>query len=225
MDTSESTDYGSFQYQQGECRLAFLTTNGNTRGAAAFQFDPLASIGGLDNNEVAELVYASITVQPEIEDEDADQNVGTTFEIRGLFGANIDGFKGEELSPTGQDPADAEIYDLDNINEADVRALQKDVARDEVFETFRSVSSIPFDDEANGPGGGFGGIGVVKEKNWRDLTGRGPVLDNNDKLGILISQNTGDSIINVASNVRYHLVWDVAETSDAGRAFSVPMDD
>lgn len=224
MDTSESTDYGSFDYQQGECRLEFKA-DGNLRGAAAFSFDPLAAIGGLDNNEVAELVYHSITVQPEIEDENGDQDVGTAFEIRGLFGANIDGFKGEEIAPTGQDPADAEIYDLDNISEANVSALQTDVARDEVFEIFRSVSSLPFDDQTNGPGGGLGVAQAQKEKSWRNLTGRGPVLDNNDDLGILISQNVGDTVSDVAANVRYHLVWDVAETSDAGRAFSVPMDD
>jgi hypothetical protein len=63
------------------------------------------------------------------------------------------------------------------------------------------------------------------ERPWRQVTGRGPVLDSNDDIGVNSRLVVNDSIIGCVGQVRAHLVWDVAEVDDAGRAFSVPMDD
>lgn len=220
MDTSagvtdSSTDYSDFRFQQANLDVVKLDT-GNTNLTGFYDFEPLEPVGGLANNEVAELVYLETQVGMEFEQESDDQDVGSSTEVRGTVGSNLSNDAGS-LVANGGINVDGELSD-DSLGDLDGNTL----ADNRIFQMFRVEGSPAFDDEANGTGGGGSAPQQVYEKHFRDLTGRGPVLDQTDDMSATIRIVTGDSVITERANVRLHMYWDVAEVSDAGREFSLP---
>lgn len=217
-DMNESTDYGDFRFQQVQFEHKDRTADGaNSQSTIVFEVDPLESMGGLQTNEVAELVYMETQVSLEYEDETDDQDVGASVEYRGSVGANLDA-KADEVG-SGNTAGDVTIIDASGGSDTSTVRTQ---AKDEVFQSFRLQGNPPFDDETNGPGGSGDNQTVVYEKNWRQLTGRGPVLDANDDISQVSRLILADHIIPISALTRLHLVWDTAEVDEAGRAFSVP---
>jgi len=218
------TDYSDFEYQQ--VLIENIVTPGaenNARIVTSSQIEPLGGIGGLDTNEVAELVYFELQAGLEYEDEDGDQDVGTAAEHRGIFGANLT--EGGTLDFNSDEPNIATISDGDVVQEREDgsgRVQINEATEDGLFQQYETRGVLPFDDEANGPGGGNANNPVKHEKAYRDLTSRGPVLDSNDDLIVNSVVVAGDTVIPVNGTVRLHLIWDTAEVDDAGRAFSVP---
>jgi len=224
MDGGGSTDYSDFEYQQLSARLSTADSTGgtdtNVDGSGAVSFDVLGGIGGLDNNEVAELVYLETNVIMEFEDEVDDQNVGTDVQGRGVIGADLP--LGEGAFIQGKNPVDGQLFDLQNTDDSFSSMSGNSTSDDRMFQLFTVSGGHPFDDETNGVGGSANHENFYAEKPWRELTGRGPVLDASDDIVVALDINAGDSIISQAIEARFHMVWDVAEVSDAGRAFSVP---
>lgn len=215
------TDYGEFKYDQ----FIHEVTGKNQSGGAlnldsAANAEPLQGQGGLDNNEVAELVYAELFVHVEHDDETGDQDAASDSEFRGTFGANLQE-SGQSLLG-GTDPG----WNGTELNENDGSFIRTPAGRyqteDNVFQVFQANGALPSDDSTNGPGSNGGSNVVQYEKNWRELTGRGPVLDANDDLVVVSRLIANDATIAVSGVLHGHLVWDVAEISDAGREFSVP---
>lgn len=215
--SADSTDYSSFEYQQLTARLGFPQASGSqeTELTETVQFDVLGTIGGLANNEVAELVGYRLTVSVDGSDSsaDGDQNVGGTHHFEVALAANGD----NEAVPTNYPGAD----DVQLVSPG-ASVSSATVSRDEVFELAQGGFSLPFDDIANGLGGGGFTTLYSESRNMRQLTGRGPVLDQSDDLTVTIHNNSSDNVISPETVVHVHLIWDVAETDDAGRAFSVP---
>jgi len=227
---TNETDYSSFEYQQAVANTSLTPEGGDaTNPQLDFLYDiePLARIGGLDNNEVAELVYleTQVSIEPESEQSDADQTVANAIEMRGVVGANID--VGGGLNELG------EINRGESSNERAVSGRFLSLIesnRDEVFQQF-SARAIPPNDDINtdvpdsyaSASGGSLDSGIRYEKAYRQLTGRGPVLDNNDSINVSGSIIAGDQVQDFGGEVRLHMIWDVAQTDEAGRAFSVPM--
>lgn len=221
MDGDGPTDYSDFEYQQ----ISHIHENQNLTGSPAqtriaTDFEVLGGIGGLDNNEVAELVYAELVVSIDHEQSVDDQDVGSQTDFRGLFGANLPAST-SLLPGRGAAPGTTEI-----ITESNATADQagNSESEDRIFAQYAMTKSPAFDDQTNGPGGAGGGDTLVIERPWRQLVGRGPVLDSSDDVTFLSELIQEDEIIDTDGRVDAHLVWDVAETSDAGRAFSVPRD-
>jgi len=225
IQDSSPTDYSDYEYQQFEVQLV-VEGDGSDDAATVdglIQLDPLDPIGGLDNNEVAELVGYRMHVGIEVEDsaEDGDQNVGASIEFRGTFGANFNGAEDSiSLNEIGERSADTAFLNSTGATDTQVNATS--TARDEVFDSFRVTGAAPFDDQGNGLGGGGDSTLQTLEHYYRDTVGRGPVLDSNDDLGIVAFLIASDHIVPVAGIIQGHLIWDVAQTDDAGRAFSVP---
>lgn len=225
MDADDVTDYSDFEYQQFSSRLqvnesADATGGSNPGVEGLLTFEPLGKIGGLDNNEVAELVYHELSAAVEWEDETGDQNVATFAEGRGVFGVNLNS---ANSFPAKNQTVEGEILEATDHDPDNSNVFFKDLNDDRILQLWQTYSSAPFDDAGGGTGGAGAADQFHAEKNWREMTGRGPVLDANDDLSILYALIAGDTIIDVNAVVRGHLVWDVAETSDAGRRFSVPM--
>jgi len=220
-------DYSDFEYQTIEANPTLQGSDGPNVGFdAVYQFEPLEAIGGLDNNEVAELVYLEVHAGIEIEDESDDQNVATGAELRGVVGINLPESQAAFLSTTQSGaPAnfDATVIRTNPDTEEPFTLGGANKAEDRFLQPYRATASPPFDDQTNGPGGGRSDDAFLAEKSYRDLTGRGPVLDANDDVSISLSLNVGDTILQTGADIRVHMVWDVAETSDAGRRFSVPQ--
>jgi hypothetical protein len=210
-------DYSDFQYQQAQFGIfnGFNGPGGNGNVAGQAKFEPLEGAAGLDNNEVAELVYLQTDVYIEYESEQNDQNTASATELRGVVGINLPASGQAELdNRTG---GSVTPYDGGS---ADFQVTAESVD-DRVLENFSVIGSPPFDDEA-GPGGNAAENGRLYEKAYRQITGRGPVLDSTDDITINARIIQDDSILPERGNVNLHMIWDVAEVSDAGRAFSVP---
>lgn len=217
MSMDEDTDYASFEYQQFSLEhTADVGTTNNPLTDVVFGIEPLQSLGGLANNEVAELVAHRLTVSLEAESEQ-DQAGDSSIEARGFFGAN---FNSDEIIIRNSENT---IEVLDSGGDTLDAATQGGVRdRDEIFEVYQVHGSTPFSDPADGTGGGGSLTDMIYERNWRDSTGRGPVLDSNDDVTIANRLTAGDMETTPRTQITGHLIWDIAETNDAGRQFSVP---
>lgn len=227
-DGADVTDYSDFEYQTIHAEVVAQeaddsTGSGNIRIRSLFTSEPLDDVGGLDNNEVAELVAMEVEADITSLDEDADQDVGSSGRLQGVVGVNLPNNSSALPSVRGSQ-TEGEVISSNNISESNINTNGLGGSDDRWLQVFNADAAFPFDDQTNGPGGGASHANFYAQKNYRQLVGRGPVLDSNDDITIASEFTAGDIIINVTGTVRVHLIWDVAETSDAGRRFSVPMD-
>lgn len=226
----ESIDYSDYKYQHFE--VAYSDNGGNSAASAvATGVDPLETSGGLEINEVAELVAMRITVDISGDSfEAAADTAQGHLQMRGAIGANLNS-RADELGSAQQ------VAELDQSNgiEDDVNVLFEqdnpdlDVQfrshdKDEVFYHFQVGNDTPFSSDAGGVGGGGGATAFINETiAFRDLTGRGPVLDSSDELSVVASLNKNQVSVQAEGIIRCTLIWDISSVDDAGRRFSVPM--
>jgi len=225
MSGSTDADYSDYQYQTivAEPILSPEDTGNGDRVAEQFRWEPLEDRGGLSVNEVAELVYLETYAAIEFDTEQADQNVASQGEIRGVAGINL--------------PAEFSAFPARGTVDGDntVIELPQDQPGTSATDNFPSISDpaylqmfaayghIPFDDQAGGPGGAGSVESFHGTKHYRQLTNRGPVFDQNDDFTILTNMTVDDVLEDTTGVVRCHAIWDVAETDDAGERFAVPM--
>lgn len=218
MDMDDPVDYSDFRYQTLLAKLDLVPSGQGASIGGAITAEPLEGAGGLDNNEVAELVNLKVLATVEIEDETDDQDVATTGSLKGAIGANLP-LNAQAFTEGGVDIT-GDSFDLDNVGSSDVDGSSK--VDDRLFDEYQVSFGQPFDDEANGLGGGGSHENYLYSINYRNMTGRGPVLDSTDDITIIQDINVSDSILLTSGETRVHMTWDIAEVSDAGRAFSVP---
>jgi len=90
MSGEGPTDYADYDYQVLRVEDKATNNSGSVNEQFLTTIEPLEAIGGLSNNEVAELVYMEVQATIEPEDESESQGVATIAEYRGVIGANID---------------------------------------------------------------------------------------------------------------------------------------
>jgi len=220
-----STDYGDFRYQNVSVRhsndMSDNTDATNVNSTAEVEVEPLAGRGGLDTNEVAELVYLEVLTNIEYEQEAADQDVGSASEFRGTVGINLPSTDAALVDNVGTEIGTAQI--IDQSVGGDYPGVDANVTTDDRFLQVFSVQGAPaFDDDTGGTGGSGFTSQFHSEKYYRELTGRGPVLDSNDTIDTVSRMISADSLIGEIGNIYLSMFWDVAEVDEAGRAFSVP---
>jgi len=217
-------DYSDYEYQWTHASVVKAGPPANSNQVVFFEIEPLAGIGGLSVNEVAELVYLNVEAVIETEEDTGDQDVASSTEFRGVLGINTQ--SGEFLT-SGTTSAviggNASLDEDASSAPADVVNFgMNNQVRDEFLDSFQIAGGPGFDDETNGPGGNQSSNLYQREINYRELTGRGPVIDSNDALTLNTKLVTADSVVNESGVVRIQAIWDTAEVDDAGRAFSVP---
>jgi len=219
MEDSGAVDYADFRQQHAVVQIG-RDTNGsqNPNIKAATKIEPLSGVGGLQNNEVAELVHLKVLAQIEYEQESADQDVGSASEHRGVIGINLPA-KNSAFPQSVSNQIETDIFDDDGGAEFSNAATLTD---NKYLDQYMVRGAPAFDDQVNGTGGGEGTGSYHNSIHYRNLTGRGPVLDQNDDITALQALNISDSVITESAQLRLSMVWDVAETSDAGRQFSLP---
>lgn len=212
-------DYSDFQTQMVRA-FVFLDTDGQPQDGASVkhQIEPLDGIGGLANNEVAELLYLQVDAIVSFRDDVEDQDVATVADNSGVVGINLSENDFIRSSTTSGDTTIIQEVGGGTVNAAN----SPNVTDNDRLEMFEAHAGAPFDDETNGTGGGYGLDAYHSEKYYRSTHGRGPVLDQTDDITILQEVTANDCIVPVEAEVRLTMFWDVAETSDAGRRFSVP---
>lgn len=219
MDGQDETDYSDFKYQHVQQSLQFTPNDDQASAGGSVQIEPLNQAGGLDQNEVAELVQMETIAYVELEDESADQNVATTGSMRAVIGANLPNSR-EAFPEGGGTTTDGTTYDVTNADFDNV--LINSLVDDRIFQQVQTQFGVPFDDAASGVGGSGSHENFHNTKNFRQEVGRGPVLDSTDDITINSDLNVSDALISVGGEIRVSFVWDTAEVSDAGRAFSLP---
>lgn len=224
-----SADYSDYEYQSVSAQLILnegedATGDTSARSSAQAEFEPLSTVAGLDNNEVAELVHLEVIAALEHENEGADQTLATASEFRGNVGINLPptGSSFVDNNSTGQNAGGGNLFNVNDISEDNVFIQTAESTEDRILQHFKAVGSPPFDDSANGNSGANYSSVFHAKKNFRDLVGRGPVLDSTDAITTLLSVNAEDTVMQILGDLKLQMIWDVAEVSDAGRAFSVP---
>jgi hypothetical protein len=186
-----------------------------------YNWNPLAQIGGLSNNEVAELVYAQIFAATEHEGNEGSQTGAADSEVRGVYGANFQSV--DRLFAASNESL--QITD-EEVNDGQLDSVGSDQINDHrIFGIFNAYGALPHFDSATGHASNGANPTTTYERNFRELYGRGPVVDSADSMAIGCQVICAQSDIPVQGTIRAHFVWDVAEVSDAGREFSVPTDD
>jgi hypothetical protein len=220
-------DYSDFEYQHLNVQYTANGENGESNLTGVASTDVLGGIGGLANNEVAELVALELYASLEFEAETGNQEINTFSEMRGTFGANLDADPADEIGENNPGAPANMDSDLDNETTTNTTGgsfvTGRSSTRDDIFQHYRTVGFPQITDGTDGVGAGGSVDGFYSMKNFRDLVGRGPVLDSNDDLTVLARVVNANTAIDVRGDVRIWCAWDVAEVDDAGRAFSVPM--
>ena len=225
MDMSSTgADYSDYEYQHIEALHRDVSGESENRTKVVFNAEPLESASGLDVNEVAELVairwHASLATDAENAN---SQSQPGTVQFRGVVGANLDALD-DFIEPGGAGTGNR-LDDSPTVlssENATASATLFGHDKSEVFDHFNTSHAPPFADASNGTGGGTAYSDTRNTVNFRELTGRGPVLDANDEISILTNVNFDNVVVDVEGTVRVTLVWDTATVDDAGRKFSVP---
>jgi len=221
MDTTDVVDYSDFRFQQVQSAVNKIGSISDYNVTGLNSVEPLEGGGQLANNEVAELVASKIITYIEFEPEAEDHGDDSFAEARGVFGANLPA-SADALISDGPNVSDGQFAQITDGSESDFEIRSRSQVEDRIFDHFANVALPQY--EAAGTGTGGGGATNVYESmmNYRSLYGRGPVLDQTDDVTILHKLQGDPYPPGVSHQVRAHLVWDVAEVDDAGRAFSLP---
>lgn len=226
LDTETSgsmgVDYGDFVYDTWQFEAVGDPNGGGNNSEVRNQFvaeyDPLPGRGGLNANEVAELVYQELHVHIEHEDDTGDQDVSSESEFRGSFGINLNTVEDTLNGASGDEWQQVDTNDDQRF----ITIAGEAETRPEILQPFQCLGAIPADDETNGTGSNGSGSVEHYVKNWRNLTGRGPILDATDNVAIAGRIFANDTVLETSAVIHGHLVWDTFEVDEAGRRFSVP---
>jgi len=219
-----SADYSDYEYQHFEVLHRDVSGTEENRTTIKFGVEPLETSSGLDVNEVAELVAIrwQAFLGSDGENENNQSSPGTA-QFRGIVGANIDSLQ-DMISPSGGGSNELDqtpqVLGFEN-SEPSATLFGHD--RSEVFDHFSCDHGIPFADPANGAGGGAAYAPDRNMIHFRELSGRGPVLDANDEIAVISNLNKDGIVADLEATFRATLVWDTATVDDAGAKFSVPQ--
>lgn len=177
--------------------------------------------GGLDNDELAELVGFRRTVNTSIHRGSGAQSAPAEAIIEASFGANLSG----DEHPIGvaaeeQVLTDSE-RDIDDSGALDIRANVGSTMEPGVFDVHVANPAIGWSDATNGTGGGTDTDLETVSVNYRNLAGHGPVLDANDGLSrseYWSMEGIGESL---TLEAKYLLFWNVEEMEERRPAFGL----
>lgn len=223
-DTMErEVDYSSYEYQQVQLQVdAQNVPNGNINIDGFANQSVLETRGGLDTNEVAELVaiHRSVHIEPDDYDEDSPISPGG-YEFRGVFGNDLEGEAEQFITPpaVGSDG----ITDVNGMAENQTSADSFGNNQSAVFDFWDLQFGAPFASDAAGNAGGGSYNVLERTLPLRKWYGAGPVMDSGDNVGINATLVSNDAAIGeLTGTYKANLVWDIAEVDDAGSRFGIP---
>jgi len=214
MDSSNSTSYGDYQHEQ----LEYNINNTSGVGQNAFveiKHDPLERKGGLDNDEVAELVgyEANIIIAKDPAPNGAVED--GLYEHRGVWGVNLQANDITSGPPSGTDAAD---FDTNRIVSVDTDVGTDTSAPSYAAETIEQGVFLQYDIVSDAAG-----ESIRTSKHMRDWYDRGPVIDATDELsfiGAAIKQDGTEA--DMEATLSLNLIWDIAVVEGVRNRFSLP---
>lgn len=212
-------DYTNFEYEHHEVSAHPDGPTGTGEAFINYSADPLADRGGLESDEVAEVVAILATV-----DAIDDTGVSGTTPARVNWGATFGIDLAEEEVPvaSARDPGELGTNDagFDADSGASSFALRSVINPAVLY----SLTGDVISPQVEGTGAGSGGTDdqYTVERLYRQMVGRGPILDPTDSLDWWVHV----AIENVAQDLHLHLsqttVYDVATVDESRRKFSLP---
>lgn len=226
MSGTEMTETTFSDFEHENVCIEWNSNTGDFERGVAADWNPFDNRGGLDSDEIAELVALQVQGQAQTDgDGSGDDNIIANVEIKGGLGFNIDygdlacapptnlaggAFPSEEANEVLQEDA------LDEDGDAGSAGSVKVGQTDETgliypFAVGFSASS------------GYDSYPILNDVvNYRELYGRGPVIDATDdwSLRLYHVQNGTEVAGELALNIRP--VWDVSTVEGVRSRFSLP---
>jgi hypothetical protein len=228
MDMSmegSTTSYADYEHQHLNFIRQFGGLDNSANSLVQSRVEPLENRGGLENDEVAEMValraYTSLGVERADNRSNTEPGRGN---VRGVLGANLDEF--DQLDE-GENQAGTHTF-LEDVegNFSDSGASNVDAASTDapgIFYHHADGFSPGFNDTAAGSGGGAGYSLMEAELiNFRDLYGRGPILDASDEIVAITRLINEQNDFDWEFNLRASVVWDVSTIEDERKEFALP---
>lgn len=217
-------DYSDFVYEHFNVLSVFSDATGGGAATVEWTQDPLESIGGLEPQQVAEIVaiYVSISATTG----EPLQTTSALLPIQGQYNA-YHGVNLEEAELPTQRPVENVGELVTNVSGWD------DDAADSTFELRSIVEPAIFwsangfvhnavNDDAGGWAHSAQGTIPAVTREFRQMVGRGPVIEADDTLDWWLQLEIGNANTEPRIEIDQVTVYDLAEISDARVEFSIP---
>lgn len=215
-------------FQYGPRNGQDVQSTGETRAVnLSVEQQILEDQGGLDHNEVAELVGFTFDISHQSETSGVDKAdfpiQPGNLQIFGVWGANLDV---QEMPGALVNTTDA-TAPVENGVGLGVEAITEPG----VFHNFVDSYETPFfndqegltDQDGYGGGGSVGSQSTYKLIYPVDMGVRGPVLDENDDLSLVISSvKEGDTKITIETEIRITAFYNIMEIEGVRNDFDMP---
>lgn len=201
-----SSEYSDFQHET--INFAFEIAGDNSNYEVNVQ--PLNERGGLDSDEVAEIVGFKSTALINGDGETGGYNK----EFRGAFGANLTYPADIPGSGAGGTPENNNnlIKSVETQSGTLAACEVSGVQENGILDTWETFI-----------GGGSTGMIDSRFIDLREVYGRGPVLDTTDELSVLAAVISESGSTLAAEGIyRTHLIYDIATVEGVRNEFSLP---
>jgi hypothetical protein len=214
------TTYSDFEFQRLDTEIGFDGVGNSETTTVRFEAEVIENQGGLESDEIAELVAIHRDVHVAGDDFGSATTENTlpgNTEYRGVFGADL----GEDdlvNSPSAPN-REGEVLDGPDVSSTSAITLTEEPG---VFDFWDVVCHPGFADNANTLGGGASLQSEQRTINFREMYGRGPILDPADDLSIVGFVVNNRQEYNVEAVARVECVWDISTVEGQRKQFALP---
>lgn len=225
MDEMEnSVTFSDFDHEN--VSIEWNSNTGDFERGVSVDWEPFDSRGGLESDEIAELVAVQIQGQAALDGGgDADSVIDANFEIKGGVGFNIDYGDLPFQVPTnlagGAFPTttDNEVSQTDALDEAGDAGSAGSVR---IGQTDEQGLVYPFSVSASASSG-FDAYEITNDViNYRDQYGRGPVVDATDDWSLRLYHIQNGNAVAGEMALSIRAVWDISTVEGVRSRFSLP---
>jgi len=218
-DDAMAQSYGELEFQQ---LSAFFSQDGGNADEEVEVFKNVEPVEpqGLDNDEIAELVYMDVEYAVVIRDDSTDNNQTELGNAIAEYSIEVNpgNRDGQILNLTANGDA---FTDGENLATGD-GALFEDDEPGRLFFGLQAVTA-GFSSGAEGRGGGTdAGESSRFQQHFRDTYGRGPAVDANDDLGVFMEIDNDNVTAGINIQMTAQLVWDVHTVEGQRGQFALP---
>jgi hypothetical protein len=221
---------------------AGFSSGSGTNSYVTLNVEPLSQSGGLDHNEVAEVVGIELNTGLQLEYADKGDGSGATLDnfqvrpgsvqMRGYFGVNlgqqeiVNGFDGspEIGEPTSQRNAGPNTTSDGQVYVSEEPGILASYVHDYTDAFFDSSDAATDDTQGPYAAGPSTGNGTEIRKYYPEMGIRGPVIDENDDIGVgnaIIDENTSAGV-EKEGVIQVRLMYRLHEIEGVRNDFSLP---
>lgn len=212
-------DYTDFEYESHFVELGTDGTGGSAGAdTVAAKLDPLDAFGGLESDEVAELVAVFYALSLRVDTRVTAASGGTRVSAHAGMGANLT----TDEWPVTSDVDATAAFEENNTGASVLGGDLRAVTEPGIFWLEELAAAARQNDTTNGVGTGPDYGEASGARLFRATSGRGPILDPTDDIEVWATLGIATANLEPFLTVSTTMVWDTAEVSDKRSRFSVP---